>query len=379
MKRNDILEEFYVEQLKSGLDTLIELEEYCLNNRELLESELKNAFLELIMQIKKAQKDGVKKEIFCLDLCFLRSNFYMRNGNLRVYAYDQSFYLDDNPIWVDVDFHCLCELFWRLEDALSYSLKEYKNMVLESDVRTLIQVEYLPHLIGQITMITRSMIDTGVIDRGIGELSITDDFCILSGEYQGDFEEVLVTEILDTKGLQLKDFLRIHKKDTMTFCSKCFQEEVAAGVDLSEINFTKSRFVKMDYSGTDFSRSSLIGTDWQECNLSNTCWKDAELFGSFFVNSDLTGSDFSGVIAALVPENAYFQTASWWSGVRFTGTILKNANFQGADLRGADFRGAQFCDTNFNDAFLERAVFDRKSLEQVKLSEEQLEQIKRVN
>lgn len=195
----------------------------------------------------------------------------MGNGAVRIYAFDRRFALDPRPLWEDADFTGLCELLWKLEAALSLTLARYKNKVYMSDVRTLIQMEYIPQLIGRITAIAKWIVRGESITKCMEKISITDDFCVLSGEYQGDFEEILVTEAVDTKGLNLKECLNIHKKEHNRFCGKRYLEQTVDGIDLRGVNFTNSCFLKMDFSGCDFSQSNAMGTEWRQCRLINTC------------------------------------------------------------------------------------------------------------
>lgn len=374
--RNEALEAFFMEHLDLGLPALEQIKSYSQINRKALGEEMEKAFVQLINRIHKAQENGTKEAIAYIHICFLRSNFYVGNGAVRIYAFDRRFALDPRPLWEDADFTGLCELLWKLEAALSLTLARYKNKVYMSDVRTLIQMEYIPQLIGRITAIAKWIVRGESITKCMEKISITDDFCVLSGEYQGDFEEILVTEAVDTKGLNLKECLNIHKKEHNRFCGKRYLEQTVDGIDLRGVNFTNSCFLKMDFSGCDFSQSNAMGTEWRQCRLINTCWRDAALFGSSFINSDLSGSDFSGIIAPVVPETIYFHSLSNLDGLCFHGSILRDVNFSGADLRGADFRGAYFYHTDFSGACLSGAMFEREALEQAGLSSDQKDQIR---
>lgn len=379
MKRDEVFEVFYLEHLERGFAALTEIRHICQENRESFGVKLRSAFMKLINQIKEVQLNKIKGEIACFSICFFRSNFYMKNGKARIYAYDQRLFLDTAPLWEEIDFFDLCEPLWRLEETLCKSLSQYNNKVFESDVRMLIQMDYIPNLIGQITALAKAVIVKNNIVEFIDEISVTDDFQIICGEYQGDFEEIYVTETLDTKGLSLKEFLKIHKNEEITFCCKRYLKQSANHLDLRGTNFTKSVFIEMDFADSDFSDSFLLATEWRQCKLVNTCWKGAGLFGASFINSDLSNSDFSKIIAPVVPENFYFKTVSNWDGICFSRTILRNTKFTGSDLRGADFRKAQFDNTDFSGAFLVGAVFDRDSIVQAGLSPEQINQVKLMN
>lgn len=244
-------------------------------------------------------------------------------------------------------------------------------------MQALIQTGYIHKIIGRITAIAKLAVREERIPKYIDEIKITEDFCVLSGEYQGDFEEVLVTEAVDTKGLSLNKFLKIHRKEQDAFCCKRYLEQRMEHSDLRGMNFTKSHFIRVDFSDSDFSNGMLCGTEWQHCKLVNTCWKGAALFGAAFLNSDLSGGDFSEIIAPVVPDNIYFSLLSDLDGLCFHGSNLESASFAGADLRGADFRGAQLKNTDFSGAFLAGAAFHKEILEQIELSPDQLAQIRK--
>lgn len=377
MERKKIFDEFILEHLDLGFSALEDIDNYYLSARELLAEKLGKILIQLMRQIKEAQRNGTKEEISYICICFFRSNFHMRNGIVRIYAYDRRFELDPSPLWVEADFSDLCEFLWKLEEELCLTLSRYKNRVYKSDVQALIQTGYIHKIIGRITAIAKLAVREECILKYINEIKTTEDFCVLSGEYQGDFEEILVTEAVDTKGLSLYEFLKIHRKEQDAFCCKRYLEQRMEHSDLRDMNFTKSRFVRMDFSDSDFSGSMLCGTEWQHCRLVNTCWRGATLFGAAFLNSDLSGGDFSEIIAPMVPDNIYLSLLSDLDGLCFYGANLESAKFAGADLRGADFRGAQLKDTDFSGAFLAGAVFHKEVLAQIELSPDQLAQIRK--
>lgn len=377
MGRKKIFDEFIMEHLDLGFSALKDIDHYYLSARELLAERLGKILIQLMKQIREAQRNGTKEEISYIYICFFRSRFHMRNGTVRIYAYDRRFQLDPSPLWVEVDFSDLCKFLWNLEDALCLTLSRYKNQIYKSDVQALIQTGYIHKIIGRITAIAKLAVREERLLKYIDEIMITEDFSILSGEYQGDFEEILVTEAVDTKGLSLNEFLKIHRKEQDTFCCRRYLKHGMAHSDLSGMNFTKSRFIRMDFSDSDFSNSMLSGTEWQQCRLVNTCWKGAALFGTAFLDSDLSGGDFSEIIAPAVPDNIYFSLLSDLDGLCFHGTNLENAKFAGADLRGADFRGAQLKYTDFSGAFLAGAAFHKEALAQTELSPDQLAQIRK--
>lgn len=377
MERKKIFDDFIKEHLDLGFSVLKDIDNYYLSAREFLVEKLRKTLIQLLKQIREAQANGTKEEISYIYICFFRSKFHMRDGTVRIYAYDRRFELDPSPLWVEVDFSDLCEFLWNLEDALCLTLNRYKNRIYKSDVQALIQTGYIHKIIGRITAIAKLAIRDVHLFKYIEEIVITEDFSILSGEYQGDFEEILVTEAVDTKGLSLSEFFKIHRKEQDAFCCRRYLEQGVAHSDLSGMNFTKSRFIRMDFSDSDFSNSMLSGTEWQQCRLDNTCWKGASLFGAAFLNSDLSGADFSEIIAPAVPDNIYFSLLSNLDGLCFHGANLENVKFAGADLRGADFRGAELKHTDFSGAFLAGTVFHKESLAQIELSPDQLAQIRK--
>lgn len=373
MNRDDALEQFYMDQTWNGIERIVELDLFCRNNKDSFGERLGSAFQKLAMQIKAKQQIKEKEDIYCISICFLRSKYYIREGNIRIFALDKRFFLDQEPIWVEMDCSDLSYYLWGLEDDIFSFLKEYKNEIVKSDVHKLIQTEYIPMLIGYLTELARYTVRKGC--HYFDEISVTDDFCITVGEYQGEYDEIFVTEKMDTKGVKLERFLNIHKAEKFMFCCKRYFNQQVKDMDLRGINFTKSCFEKVNICNSSLENSILLKTTWLDCKLTDISWKEAQLFDAAFIGSELTGSDFSGIIAPVIPANLLVSATLSWRGVDFTNTNLTNVKFAGADIRGADFRGAKFCDTDFKDALLDKTVFNREARAEVDFSEEQRSQI----
>lgn len=368
MERDKALSVFLSEQMEAGIAAIEGAETYSRTNRESFRLKLEEVFRKLAVEIRKRQQSGRKGNIFCIYLCFFRSDFYVRKGKIRVYAYDKRFFLDPEPLWEEMEFVDVDSFLWRLEDGLLSSLNKYRNKIAGSDVRMLIQTQYVPYLVADMTELARYAVRKGCADC-FADLSVTDNFCIMSGEYQGTFEEVFLTRGLDTGGVALKDYLRIHKEEEDAFCSRLYREESLQNLDLKGIQLTKSRFERVDLSGTDLSGGKLMQTEWRQCRMKGVCLKETKLFGAVFDETDLSDSDFRGCIGPILPSIISGQLALGINEVNFSCSNLAGVQFAGANLKGADFRGAYFKGTDFTDAQLYGAVFDKDAWMEAELTQ----------
>lgn len=374
MDRGEELGRFYVGQMTNGIKAITELDQFCWQERDLFRIELETSLNKLADKIRIRQENQETSEIFSISLCFFRTNYHSGDGKIRIYAFDQRFFLDPNPVWEEMDLTAMTRFIWELEHELITGLSDYQNKVVKSDVHRLIQLEYIPYLIEYLTELARYAVRRGC-GRCLQGIAITDDFCITVGEYQGAFNEIFVTENINTGGAQLRNFLKNRNVKELTFCCKRYNDETLRELDLHGFNFTNSHFEHVEISNSKLDNGIFIKTEWVNCRLVNNSWKDARLFDVYFCDSDLTGSDFSGIFAPKLPPSLLSTAALSWSGMNFTNTNLGYVKFTGADIRGADFRGAKFYHTDFSDAILDDAIFDPTVWSNVDLSEEQKKRI----
>lgn len=375
MNRDELLGRFYIDQMISGIETITELDHFCWKERDLFRLRLETSLTKLTDKIRIKQMNLENSEIFSISLCFFRSKYHSGEGSIRIYAFDKRFFLDPDPVWEDMDITPMNRFIWALEAGLIATLSDYNHKVMKSDVHRLIQLEYIPYLIEYLTELARNAVRRGCADC-LQSISITDDFCITVGEYQGNFDEIFVMEEINTSGVELGKFLNNRNvTETELFCKR-YKNEILREMDLSGINFTKCHFDKVEICNSKLDNSILLKTEWINCRLVDNSWKDSCLFDAYFCGSDLTGSDFSGINAPKLPPSLLSSAALSWHGINFMDTNLECVKFAGADMRGADFRGAKFHHTDFSDAVLDEAVFDQTVWSCVEFTEEQKKQIK---
>ncbi|WP_313577873.1 pentapeptide repeat-containing protein [Lacrimispora sp.] len=369
MEREKLLETFkYGYVLPEGIERMMELDTYCNENLELLCEGLQAAFRQLWKRLE--EKKRLEQNIFSISLCVLRSRFLQRDGRVRIYAFNESFYLDSNALWVEWNASVLLHFLWEMENHLLSSLKDFKNVIKEGDIQEILQTEYVPWVIQYITELTRFAIRKEKIDLS-PILPQTGRFCVTVGEYRGTFDEVYVEENNLENDLDLRKLLEtVETKEIGVYGRNCKNLQWR-GLKLKGMNGTKSNFRHMDFSGSDLSESYFIKAGFYHCNLKNTLWKDALLFDADFSDSDLSSADLSGAMAPITKPGLFSRNLLSLMGADFTNAKLEYANFSEADFSGADFRTAVLQSTVFQNTRLNGAKFSRKSLNQIELTEEQ--------
>ncbi len=379
MDREKLLKQFkYGYVLIQGTEQMMELDRFCRENMELLCKDLSLAFDQLIDRTKEEQTKHPEKNIFCISMSVLRSRYVEKDGRVKIFAYDESFYLDSNAIWTEWDAEILFKHLWELEDGLQPCLRNFKGEITHNDLKNIILTEYVPYLIRYITEIARVALRKKNI-HGLSKLKVTDDFCITAGEYKGSFDEIYITETFSDENQEFGKILEINKEKPIEFFCKVYKNMKLRNFQLIEMNFTKSNFYNMDMSDSNFDGGLFLKSCFYNCNLKNTSWKEALLFDADFSDSDLSGGDFTNSIAPITKPNLFSRMIFSLIGVDFKNTNLTKANFTGADFQGADFREAILKDTVFMETKLTCAKFKKESLRYLELTQEQLRGIQIYN
>lgn len=303
MEREKLLETFkYGYVLPEGTERMLELDCYCNENMETLCEELQMAFRQLWKRLEEEKR--LEQSIFSISLCVLRSRFLQRDGRVRIYALNESFYLDSNALWVEWDASDLFHFLWEMENHLIFSLRDFKNEIKEGDIQRILQIEYLPWVIQYITELTRFAIRKKKIDLS-PVLPKAGRFCVTVGEYRGAFDEVYVEENGLEDDLDLIKLIETGETKKIEIYGRNCKNRQWKGLKLEGMNGTKSNFYYMDFSDFDLSESYFIKAGFYHCNLKNTLWKDALLFDADFTDSDLSGADLRGVMAPVTKPGLF--------------------------------------------------------------------------
>ena len=369
MEREKLLEKFkYGYVLPEGTEKMLELDRYCHENLELLCEGLHVAFRQLWKRLEEEKR--LEQSVFSISLCVLRSRFLQRDGRVRIYAFNELFYLDSDALWVEWDAGALFHFLWEMENHLISSLRDFKNVIKEGDIQEILQTEYVPLVIQYITELTRFAIRKKKVDLSPA-LPQAGRFCVTVGEYRGTFDEVYVEENELENDLDLGKLMETGKTKEIQFYSKNCKSLQWKKLKLNGMNGTKSNFHHIDFSGSDLNESYFIKAGFYHCNLKNTSWKGALLFDADFSDSDLSGADFRGAMAPVTRPGLFNRNLLSLVGVDFTNVNLEHADFSEADFSGADFRTAVLQSTVFQNTSLNGAKFSRRSLAQIDLTEEQ--------
>lgn len=375
MDREEALQHFYSNYvIGKGFEQVEKLYTYCMKNKKQLCKQIFEGIELLSRKIQEKQQKGEKGEIFSIGIFVLRSEIYTRNGGVRIYGFDEGFYLDNSPVWIAYDAKELFQFLWEFEDYLTKNSKQYVGKILQDDIRHIILQEYTPYFIQYIIEISRLSVQlngTKIFD----EINKKKDFCIVAGEYKGKFDEIYLSETIDYDNEKMRDLMNIYKENEDEFFCKNYQNINLDQLNLQGINFTKSVFHSLSFCYSNLNQAYLIKTRFINCNLSNTTFKGALLFDADFYESDLSNCNFAGAAAPVTRPHILHLDLLSFIGASFQKTNLKNTKFIDANFCGADFRGAIFENTDFEETKLKGAIFNRQAVERLELSTEQLEEI----
>jgi len=304
MDRAEALYQFYIQQLDEGRKKLKGWDVHCLQQQELFGQEIDAA-------IRGIKAKVGKRPLFCIHLCFFRSDYMMRSGKAALYAYGHEYFLEKEPVFEEINLKPLMNPMWEFEDHLIKQLRDYKNLLTQNDVQILMQSEYIPLLTSLLEQLLKFYIRRNRVSF-LENMELEPGFRITVGEYQDNFREVYITERMNDEGMNLEQLLKMHPEEEDLCCYKCYEYAEACNLDLRGAYLIMSRFEQGKFAETNFTDCYAMDSEWNDCQMRGTVWKNAKLFGAAFCNSDLQEADFCG--------------AKLWD-TDFTGTNLKGARF----------------------------------------------------
>ena len=173
--------------------------------------------------------------------------------------------------------------------------------------------------------------------------------------------------------------------------SRCEEEDLQPGADLSDCNFagkdmrgldlTDVTLTAANMASAKFNDAILIGADLTDANLTGADLTDADLTSAVLAGADMTGALVEGVILPRVDlssttvegieslnranlRRVTFPSEAQLIDVTFNYADLSHASLIGANLEKANFANASLNHANLSDANLKNAIL--KGVESVK-------------
>ncbi|TCO68076.1 pentapeptide repeat-containing protein [Marinisporobacter balticus] len=251
----------------------------------------------------------------------LRTSIVNKTYTIYLNTYNQSWYLDDDTQYIEIDLSFLFKSLEELQRKLYEKSKPYIGKINKSDIEKIIlrqAIEYNQY----IAHIARLMLQNIDEEDWFEKVQKPDVYCIRWGAYQDQSELIFQ---MDTNKKTTNDFLEVLK-----------------------------------LTNDEANKDALV----------YTVFKDSEILDTLCIEKNMMFANFKG---STINDCSFKQ--SMLLGANFKNTILKNVNFYKSNLRGATFVGATFKDISFENAQLEGAMFLREDVPFLHLSPSQLQDI----
>jgi len=182
MRRKEKIADLADKFLETRLEkSLAEVENYSLVNKK----DIKEKFIEdldtLIELAKNQQKEGIKRAIAYMNICFLRSGVFVESNPFMVSLYDDKFYLDktETRIYFDLDF--IFEPVNRDIEELTKEIKIYPTLKKFEikELKIFYTQLFLVYCITTLEELCRYIKEKVNFDG----LNLTEDFKIIYGEH----------------------------------------------------------------------------------------------------------------------------------------------------------------------------------------------------
>lgn len=310
---------------QKSTELLNQLDLYIKSHLDELTDQLSDCISKFGKSIYEMQQTGEKGRIAYLQFSLLRTNILLNKHELRLDAYDESWYLDNvecsgiyevNEILSPLsEFADMVEAL-RKESAATMTLGETQSRVFEESQKYLI---FLAELI-------RLGMEKVICTEGYQMIIKAPVFVVCVGGLLDRVDILYKEDITKKDAREIRRILQSGKRLSFT-------HEIYEKLDLSRGNYEGLKCLYSSFSGSDFTesnwnKSQLLFSDFSKCILKNSKMTETQLFDV----------DFSG--AAL-------------DHVTFAGAKLSQVSFKGATLTNVDFDGALLIkEVDFTDAIL---------------------------
>lgn len=159
-----------------------EIKKWLIRNREQWEKGMSHTFEELFRM-------GEEKEVSYLQICFLRTSLLSCQYFYRACLYDGLYYLDQEPVWVDVDTRFVYQFFQEDIQEFKQKLERTYKHIYPNDAMRIKELCNF-YYIGLMKVCVESVLPGFLKTKAYTELRKAESFKILFGEYMGKAEVI---------------------------------------------------------------------------------------------------------------------------------------------------------------------------------------------
>ena len=358
MNREEALLEYNEKVVKSLVEEARnKFEQLCNDNEDELEKRLVGTFRNLIQKCNDDRDGGEDLTIFQYEM--LRTNILNESYIIYLHGYNKNWYLDDNPLCIEIDLKFIFEPYIELKEKLLREKKIYLGKINEYDIQNIIFNSVIDGFKALGEALRTWFWDIDEDEYVINNLK-SEFYLVKISEYESESETVFAMDNRIKNNNDVKEYMKYAKGEAPLVYSVWKNSEFS-NLDLSDnpmvfINFKGSKLQDVNFTNCAIARGNYKNTELVECNF-NKC----NLVASIFENAVISDTSFEDSFA---------------TNIDFTNCKLKNINFNNADLRQSLFVDTEFEDVTFERANVENCIFDLDVIPYIHLSAEQLQTVR---
>ncbi len=288
------------------------LDNYIKSHFEQLLDGFVDCFSGYCNKIYQMQQQGEKGAIAYIHFSVLRTNILLKKHEIRMDAYDESWYLDTVECSGSYPVGEIYTYLERYGDVVEELRSKAMGKVSLAEAQKKVFTEsrlYLFFVAELIRVGLRKVVQQESYQR----IKRASCFVVCIGDFMDRFDILYKEDSTVKDAKEVKRYLQ-SKQQTL------FSHAIYQGLDLSKGNYEELEFQYSSFEGCDFTQSSWNKSHLLFSNFRNTILKDANM-----ERMKIFDTDFSGAVL----EN-----------VSFVGAKLKHISFAGAKLLRVDFSKA---------------------------------------
>ena len=352
MAREEAVERFrtaFAEELHCRKMT--ELEEHVEREYEKIQAGIVESLRRLFAKIGS---EG--KEPGYITVSLLRTSLKFGEGRCLLSAYGDNLYLDNSPIEEYYDAGWLLSFLNEYGDALDAEIKKYVGKITRQDTEK-IKWGKLCSYKSLLVLMFRKAIEQAIRLEEYAHIKISSLLDIRVGEYHGLSESIWVEEKMRMPEGDIKALLE--KKYEQECMYRHYKDiDISCG-EYAGVNFTYSRFERVNLSGSAINGCILSGTRFDACDMER-----ANLQGSTIWLGDFSRSSMKEANLSCVNDGSELDVEKMdrkiFTRTSFRDVDLRGADLSGGDFTGCDFRGAELAGCNTEGAKLYKALIEGK-------------------
>ncbi|AWB43682.1 hypothetical protein DCC85_05250 [Paenibacillus sp. CAA11] len=359
--------------LPSRLHHITQLNTFYVQHIDTLTEEITTVIDKLCKWALNRQAAGTMEECAIIRLSFLRTRLAEGAFEFLIEACDQPSIQEYNHFEFRYEAKWIYSFYEAWDQFCLTQLKTYMGVIKPWFFESWQKEQLSPFLAYSVHLVRYAMKQVVALPS-YQALNKGQEFEVIVGEY-GDVllgESVYYCNRNRRKDQSLKNWLDQglpHDYVHEHFTDADLSNTQYGGINL---NYTRLQGVKLQAANWSFAR--MIGCQLDQCDCMYVDFSGSIMFDADFSNCNLQGASFHSIIGTRHAVNEEEAVFFGIHGMKFIGSDLTGATFQGARLTG-DFRGAKLEHTDFRGADLSGSQMLYQDQEKVDLSEAQRQSI----